>query len=164
MAEGFLGYRTSFMLDVVVTALVLIVPVQVYSILIVKRQRKWALHRTLQLILGTVLLLAVTAFEIDLQLVHGGWENIVSRSRGEAWLSGADYRLTRNILWVHLIFAVTTPFFWATTIILALRRFPSPPQPGPHSQRHKQLAWISTVDLVLTSVTGLTFYYFAFVR
>ena len=30
-------------------------------------------ERGLQLLLGVVLLLAVSAFEVDLQLIHGGW-------------------------------------------------------------------------------------------
>ena len=56
----------------------LVVPVLLYSIYVVKRQR-FELHKKLQLFLGLALLLAVTAFEVDLQLVHGGWENIVAK-------------------------------------------------------------------------------------
>jgi len=52
---------------------------------------------------------------------------------------------------------------WATTLTLALKRFPSPPAPAAHSRLHKMLGWMSTVDLVLTSFTGLMFYYMAFV-
>ena len=40
---------------------------------------------------------------------------------------------------------------------------PNPPQPSTHSRLHKVLGWVSTLDLVLTSVTGLIFYYVAFV-
>ena len=49
------------------------------------------------------------------------------------------------------------------TIALALRRFPDPPVPGPHSRLHKSLGWASAVDLAMTSVTGLWFYYVTFV-
>ena len=53
---------------------------------------------------------------------------------------------------------------WIATIVLALKRFGKNPQPGPHSRVHSLLGWASTIDITLTSVTGLLFYYMAFVR
>jgi hypothetical protein len=44
-----------------------------------------------------------------------------------------------------------------------LKRFPSPAAPSVHSGLHKKLGWLSTMDLLLTSVTGLMFYYMAFI-
>lgn len=161
MKDGFLGYRTSFMLDFVVSALVLIVPVLVYSLYAVKIQRRFALHRNLQVLLGIILLIAVGAFEIDLQWVQGGWGKVVDKR--EIRLTSEQLAFVHRILLVHLVFAISTPFLWLTTIVLAFRNLPSPPTPGPHSQLHKKLGWISTIDIVLTSVTGLVFYYFAFV-
>jgi len=160
MNHGFLGYRTSFMLDFVVVALVLIVPALVYSLAAVKRQQ-YRLHRKLQLLLGVTLLIAVGLFEIDLQWIQGGWMNVVAKR--EVALTEDQLAFVRRVLRIHLVFAVSTPLLWATTIGLALRHFPSPPQPAPHSSLHKTLGWLSTLDLVLTSVTGLVFYYFAFV-
>jgi putative membrane protein len=69
----------------------------------------------------------------------------------------------RTILRIHLIFAISTPLLWIATITLALRRMPNPPQPCAHSNLHKRLGWLSTIDIVMTSVTGLIFYYFAFI-
>lgn len=162
MSDGFLGYRTSFMLDAVVCALALVVPVLLYSIYAVKFRRQYALHKKLQLGLGAVLLLAVAAFEIDMQLVQGGWENVVAKR--DPQLSAEQLQTVRQVLWIHLVFAISTPFLWAVTIVYALKRFPAPPQPGDHSPLHKRLAWLSTIDITLTSVTGLVFYYVAFVR
>ena len=161
MQDGFLGFRTSFMLDFVVVALVLIVPVLVYSLIAVKVKQHYVLHRRLQLLLGVVLLVAVGLFEVDLQWVQGGWLNVVGKR--EVKLTEEQLTFVRQVLRIHLCFAVSTPLLWATTIGLALRRMPSPPQPCPHSQLHKTLGWLSTIDIVLTSVTGLVFYYFAFV-
>ena len=48
-------------------------------------------------------------------------------------------------------------------IIQALRKFPSPPKPGPHSAAHKRWAWLATIAMVGTAVTGWAFYYLAFV-
>lgn len=160
--HGFLGYDASLMLDVVVTALVLVVPVLVASIVLAK-QGRFTAHRNLQLGLATVLLLAVAAFEVDLQLVHGGWENVVNKPGATPRLEGEALGGVQRVLWIHLVFAISTPVLWGVTITLALRRFPNPPTPGEHSGLHKSLAWASTVDLVLTSVTGLWFYYVAFI-
>lgn len=158
--DGFLGYKASFMLDFVVVALVLIVPALLCSLYAVKIQRRYTLHRNLQLLLGIVLLAAVAAFEVDLRL-QGGWENIVDKR--EPPLTTEQFGRVRTILYVHLLFAITTPLLWATTIVFALRRMPNPPAPCPHSRLHKTLGWLSTVDLTLTSITGLVFYYAAFV-
>ena len=65
------------MLDFVVCALVLIVPLLLYSLWLVKVRRRFLAHKRLQIALGLILLVAVSAFEIDVQLVHGGWEKIV---------------------------------------------------------------------------------------
>ena len=163
MSNGFLGYHASFMLDVVVCALVAIVPTLLFSIYLVKVRRNFLWHRNIQVTLGVVLLLTVAAFEVDLQLVHGGWENIVRDAHGAEWLSTPAFARAKNVLWVHLVFAVSTPIFWAVTIVLALRRVPSPPTPGAHSSLHKKLGWASAIDITLTSITGLTFYYLAFI-
>ncbi|MBS0206343.1 MAG: DUF420 domain-containing protein [Planctomycetes bacterium] len=161
MKDGFLGFRTSFMLDFVVVALVLIVPILLYSLYMVKYQRRFTLHRNLQLLLGVILLVAVGLFEIDLQFVQKGWQNVVAKRTIP--LTEEQFGFVRTVLRIHLVFAISTPLIWAMTIILALRRMPSPPQPCPHSELHKKLGWLSTIDIVLTSVTGLVFYYFAFV-
>lgn len=161
MSDGFLGYRTSFMLDFVVCALVLIVPVLAWSVYTVRVRRRYLLHRNVQLLLGIVLLAAVAAFEIDLQWVQGGWKNVVAKRASP--LSAEEFQFVRRVLWVHLVFAISTPFLWIATTVLALRRMPSPPAPSPHSHLHKRLGWLSVADLILTAGTGLLFYYFAFV-
>ena len=65
MSHGFLGYSSTFMLDFVVTALVLIVPVLLVSLYLVKVRRNYLAHRNLQLVLAGVLLVAVVAFEVS---------------------------------------------------------------------------------------------------
>jgi uncharacterized membrane protein YozB (DUF420 family) len=162
MARGFLGYDASFMLDVVVCALVAVVPVLVWGIAEAKAGR-FARHRNIQLTLAVVLLLTVLLFEIDMRL-QGGWQNIINHDPANPRLAGEALDQVRTLLYVHLCFAISTPLLWGTTIALALKRFPNPPQPGAHSRLHKKLGWLSVIDLVLTSVTGLAFYYMAFIR
>ena len=160
MSQGFLGYHATFMLDVVVCALVLLVPALITSIYLVKFRRQYAWHRRLQLTLAAILFLAVAAFEVDIRL-HHGWENIVKEARPEMAAESLDF--ARKVLYVHLIFAISTPLLWIATIALALPSFGNPPVPSRHSPLHKFLGWCSAGDLALTSATGLLFYYFAFV-
>lgn len=164
MEHGFLGYDSSFMLDFVVVALVAIVPILLYSLYVVKFQRNYLLHRNLQLLLGVTLLVAVLAFEVDTQLVHGGWRNIVNKHPEAPRLTGEALNEVTTVLRIHLVFAITTPLLWGVTLVLAWRRFTFPPRPGTHSRLHKTLGWLSVVDIVATSVTGLWFYYMAFIR
>ncbi|WP_166828129.1 DUF420 domain-containing protein [Thalassoroseus pseudoceratinae] len=163
MKNGFLGYNASFMLDFVVSALVLIVPVLIWSIWLVKYRQSFLLHKRVQIALSAVLLLAVVAFEVDTQLVHGGWQAIINKPDQPPLRTETQLVEISGVLRIHLIFAISTPVLWAITLGLALRRFPEPPTPGQHSRLHKTLGWISTVDLTMTAVTGLWFYYVAFV-
>ena len=163
MTDGFLGYDTSLMLDVVVCALVLVVPALLYSLFLVKIRKAYRLHRALQVVLGVVLVAAVTAFEVDLQIVHGGWLNIANKDSESPRLAGDQLLLARQVLAVHLIFAISTPPLWVLTTVLALKGYRNTPRPGRHSRLHKPLGWLSVADLVLTSATGLAFYYVAFV-
>lgn len=161
MGSGFLGYPPStLMLDVVVSALVLVVPILLFSLFLVKVMKNFTAHRNVQLILAVVLLIAVVLFEIDMRL-HGGWAQIVNQPEGR--LSPERMATIQMALYVHLVFAVSTPVLWGITIAGALRKFANPPVPSPYSRVHKILGWISVIDLTLTSVTGLVFYYFAFV-
>lgn len=177
--DGFLGTRASLMLDVVFLAMFAVLPVMGFSIWLVRYQRRFLWHKRIQLTLASVLGLTVLVFEVDMRL-HG-WreraaaspyyaamspsrplEQFVARCAsilgfeqppGWVWLS----------LWVHLVFAVTTAALWIWVVGGALWRFESPPEPGPHSRRHKLWGWLAAIDLTLTSLTGWIFYYLAFV-
>ena len=155
LKNGFLGTPASIMLDVVVCSLVLVVPTLLFSIYLVKRRRKYDVHKHVQLTLGLVLLLVVILFEVDMRLQGGFW----------AMASQSPYYNTAfmvYLLYVHLFFAVSTVIMWSITYYITLKRFPSPPRPTAFSPTHRVLAWISVVDMGATVVTGLMVYYFGF--
>ena len=162
MQNGFLGYDSSLMLDVVVCALIVVVPALLYSLYLVKIKKRFTAHRNCQIGLAVVLLVAVLAFEVDIRL-HGGWENIVNKVSDAPRIQGEDLEFVRQILWVHLVFAISTPILWIVTITLALKRFSNPPMPNEHSRVHKVLGWAATLDITATSITGLFWYYQAFI-
>lgn len=153
--NGFLGTRASIMLDVVFLAMFAVLPLLAWSIRLVKVHRRYALHKRVQLTVGIVLLVAVALFEIDLQLVTNWRERAALSPYYSTWVFPS--------LYVHLFFAVPTAFLWLVVVVRALRSFPSPPVPGPHSASHRFWAWLATWEMVGTAVTGWVFYYLSFV-
>jgi putative membrane protein len=154
--DGFLGTRASFLLDVVCLAMVVVVAVLGWSIRQVRRHRRYQLHKRVQLTLATLLAVVLVVFEIDVRL-HG-WQE---RAAGQ--LGGQASTAVMAALAIHLCFAVTTVLLWIVVITLALRRFPAPPEPNEHSAFHRRWARLAAWDMVLTTITGWTFYVLAFV-
>lgn len=157
MFKGFLPFarHSTFMLDVVVVAMVGVLPVLTWSIYTVKGRRNYQQHGRIQLGLGLVLLIAVVLFEIEMRLV-GGWRSLAKDSPYMATILPTE-------LYVHLCFAVATFLVWTITITRALRWFPRPPQPGPHSGSHRRWGWLAASLMYCTAITGWTFYWLALV-
>lgn len=154
--NGFLGTRASFMLDLVVVAMVVVVILLGWSIHQVKYHGRYTLHKRLQLTLAALLAVAITAFEIDIRM-HG-WQD-----RASGVIGGSASAAVWTALTIHLCFAITTAVLWPVVIVLALRRFPRPPAPGPHSASHRRWARLAAVDMLLTALSGWIFYILAFV-
>jgi uncharacterized membrane protein YozB (DUF420 family) len=154
---GFLGTRGSLMLDVVFTAMFLIVPLLGVSVWLVKR-RQYTLHKWLQIGMGVVLLVAVVAFEVDMRFFTD-WEKLAV---GSPYYAPDTWNPVWTSLAIHLCFAVPTPIVWIIVIVQALRKFDSPVRPGKHSASHKRWGWIAVVLMTLTAATGWVFYWLAF--
>ena len=148
------------MLDVVACALAIVVPTLVSSLYAVKLRRNYLLHKRLQLLLAAALLVTVGLFEVDIRL-QGGIAGILAKRPRP--LTPGELVAFKRLLYVHLCFAISTVLLWGITVVLALKRIPSPPGPCAHSACHKWLGWFSAVDITLTSVTGLLVYYYGFV-
>ena len=127
--DGFLGTRASLMLDVVFVAMFVVIAVMGWSIYQVRVHNRFALHKWVQLGLAAVLLVAVTAFEVDMRLY--GWEE---RAAGE--LGGSANALVWKALYTHLVFAITSSMLWPVVIYRAWRQFPATPTPNQHSRSH----------------------------
>lgn len=144
------------MLDVVFLATFAIVAVLAVSIYLVRNRQRFRAHSRIQIVLGIVLVVAITAFEIDLRFFTD-WRSLASKSAyyDSGWVD--------RWLAIHLCFAIPTPILWLATIVLGIRWFGTNPQPNQHSLKHRRLGWISAVAMGLTMFTGWIFYYVAFV-
>ena len=150
MSPGFLpGSRGSLMLDTVAVAMFIVLPALVIGVRKAKFERKFIKHRNIMLSLSALLLAAVIAFELEMRLV--GWRHLAEPSpyfnTVVPWMLG-----------VHILCSATTTIVLAVTVILALKRFSSPPGPNPHSSLHMKLGKAAATGLALTSVTGWMFY------
>jgi len=151
---GPLGSRASLGMDVVLVGLLALLPVLAWSIAAV-RARRYTLHKRLQLFIVGALAAAIVVFEIDVRLVSD-WRE---RARPSPfWPTGV-----LGMLGVHLVFAISTFVLWAWVVWEALARFPKPPSPAGHGPRHRRMARLAAIDLLATTLTGLVFYWLAFV-
>jgi putative membrane protein len=158
--DGFIpGSRATIMLDVVFVAMFAVVPVMAWGIWLVRSKRNYLLHKRVQLTLATVLLLAVTAFEIDMQLISG-WRERAEPSPYYAAADGVNWVM--RSLYLHLFFAVPTAFLWVFVVVQALRKIPNPPRPCTYSPKHKFWSWIAAGEMTMTAITGWIFYWLAF--
>lgn len=155
--RGFLPTRGSFMLDFVFVAMFAIIAAMAVSLYLVRYGRRYELHRNLQITLGVVLLVAVTAFEIDLNLITKDWRPLAEPSPFYA-SKVVDYAL-----WIHLAFAVPTPLLWIFVIVQGIRKFPRPTLPNAYSRTHIFYARLAAIGMFMTALTGWVFYWLAFV-
>jgi uncharacterized membrane protein YozB (DUF420 family) len=155
LADGLLPSRGSLVLDTVFLAMFAISVVLLWSILLAQRGQ-FELHRRIQIGLSAVLLIAILIFELDVRFLTE-WRELAKES--QYYQSG----LVEMSLFIHLCFAIPTPFIWSWVLIQALRRFSSPAAPGGHSSRHKLWGWIAASMMWATAVSGCTFYWLAFI-
>lgn len=153
--DGFLGTRASFMLDAVCVGMVVVMLALTWSIRQARVRRNYQLHKRVQLGLAALLLVVLTAFELDVRL--NGWQH-----RAAGSLDGRPTQAVFTALGIHLCFAITTVVLWVVVIVRALRRFPNPPVPNEHSAFHRRFGWLAVIDMLLTTVTGWVFYILAF--
>ncbi len=154
--DGFLGTRASLMLDAVCVGMVVVMLVLTWSIYQVRVKRNFELHKSVQMGLSGLLLIVLTAFELDMRM--NGWQH-----RAADTLTGEPTPAVFVALWVHLFFAVSTVVLWIVVIVQGLRRFPHPPLPNEYSPSHRRLGWLAAIDMLLTTITGWIFYVLAFV-
>lgn len=154
LPQGFLGTRGDILMDLVVLSLIAIIPLLVYSFRLA-RQKRYAEHKRLQVVLASVLAVVVVLFEVDMQMAGGIFAlTAASRFAGTALLNGSIY--------LHVLLAVGTTLLWIWLIALSLKRFPNPPAPGAFSRTHRRWGRFGMILMLLTGLTGVEVYILGF--
>lgn len=152
--RGFLGTRGDLLMDIVMVALVAVVPIVFYNWKLA-RSRQYARHKALQISLAILLGAVVGLFEYNLRLQGGIF----------AATAASSYAGTGTLnfwIYLHTFFAITTLVVWTGLIVVSLRRFPSPPASGPFSGRHRFWGRIGMVWMLVTGVTSIPVYVYGF--
>jgi len=145
-------------MDLVLVGLLALLPVLVWSIYLVRNRRSYAAHKSLQVFIAGTLLAAILVFEVDVRLISDWKVRAAAAGMNPWWPAGVLTALA-----IHLVFAVSTLVLWVWVLWEAFLRFPVPPMPGSHGGRHRFMARLAAIDLMLTAVTGTVFYWLAFV-
>ena len=156
IANGFLPTRGSVMLDFVSVAMLAVAVVLCFSIYQVRYLKNHKLHRTIQLTTALVLVLALVAFEIDVRF-YTDWRKLAEPS---PYFESGTVHIA---LWIHLAFAIPTPFIWGFVIWLALTRFKENFEAADFNRFHRISGRVAAAFMLATSVTGWIFYYLAFI-
>lgn len=152
--HGFLGTRADLLMDIVIVALVAVVPIVLYNWHLARAGR-YPRHKALQVGLATLLAVVVGVFEYNLRLQGGIFAaTAASRYAGTATLNGWIY--------VHTFFAITTLLVWVVLIAVSLRRFPSPPAPNGFSATHRRWGRIGMVWMLLAGITSIPVYVYGY--
>ncbi len=151
--SGFIpGSRGSLILDLLVTAMAVILPLLGFSVFISRSRKNYRIHRVIQSVLGLILGLAVIAFEVDMRV--NGWRQLAEPSPYyHSWVFPS--------LILHLCFSIPTLLIWTYTIVQAFRQSIEHTYNKARIQ-HRKLGWISTYAMVGTTLTGWLFYYLSF--
>ncbi len=147
--EGFLGTRGNFVIDLVMTISGFLPFFMLFAFYLAAIGKKH-LHKYLQIILFSTVLILVVALETSLQF--GGLSNISKQSP----YSGT---IELTILFiVHLIFATSSFLGWLWLIIKSAKRYPDA-----FDFDHKKWGKILFWDIVLMVITGWILYWMTFV-
>lgn len=158
--DGFIpGSRGSIMLDIVFLAMFLVVPVMAVSLYLVKYKKMFALHKVIQIVLGVVLLISITLFEVDMRF-GSGWK---VRAEASPFFEPDVWCVVWYALCIHLFFAIPTALLWIYVIVSAIRKFPNPPTPSEYSPKHIFWARLAAIEMFMTALTGWIFYTLAFI-
>lgn len=150
---GFLPFsRANFLMDFVVLAMAVIVPIMIGSVILVRYKKDYNLHKKIQIALGSILGLTLIVFELDVRL--NGWRHL-------AEASPYYENFVFPSLFVHLFFAIPTFFLWLVTIIGGIKRY-NPKNPL-NTGFHKKMGRYSAFFMLGTTVTGWIFFWLAFV-
>ena len=156
IANGLLPTRGSLMLDLIAITMVFVTVVLVYSIYQARVARNFKLHRTIQVTTAIVLSLALVLFELDVRFFTD-WKVLAEPSPyfKSGWVN--------RCLYIHLFFAIPTPFLWLFVIWSAIRGFKEGFEQSKFNRIHRISGRIAAAYMLATAITGWVFYYTAFV-
>lgn len=153
-SNGFLGTRAPLFMDVV-TIIVAILPLLIYSAMMLARKGLYKLHAFAQNVIYVVSVIVVLYFEYGVR-VGGGFNTFASDAE-------VSYTYALFVLIFHIAIAVATFGYWTLTVLRANRWMRNGEIPGIMGNTHKLMAIKSFVGIIFTSMTGIWVYITLFI-
>jgi hypothetical protein len=152
---GFLGTRADMLIDIVNISFIIVLPILIWSWLEVRKNKRYAKHKAIQIYLGLTLAVVVTIFEIDMRM-SGGIFELVKGSAYEGTL------ILNSIIYTHTLFSVSTSLIWAGLIVVSLCKFDKSPKPNDFSKYHRFFGKLGMITMIMSCLTAPPLYYFGF--
>jgi putative membrane protein len=154
LPAGFLGTRGDILMDVVILAFMLILPSLIYS-WGQARKKQYATHKRWQLIIFTLLAVAVSLFEADMMMAGG-----IFVLTAESSYSGTSFFNT--LMYSHTALAISSSLIWVCLVAASLWKFDNPPSPNQFSKTHRRWGRVGMILMMLAGLSSLPVYYFGF--
>jgi putative membrane protein len=151
---GFLGTKAPFFMDVV-TLIVAILPLLIYSVILLARKKYFRAHIICQNIIFAISIIVIAYFEIGVR-VGGGFNEFMTETT-------VSYTYALIVLIVHIIIATLTLINWTVTIIKGNYNYNKGTLPGRFSSAHKLSALKTFTGIILTSFSAMWVYLLLFV-
>jgi putative membrane protein len=137
------GARCDILMDIVVVSMAVILPLLWYSYKKVRHERKYKVHKNIQLTMFVILFFVVLLFEYDMKQNGGIFEMV----------KGSPYEGTfflNFMIYFHTFLSITTSLIWIILVIASLIKFGKNPRPGKFSKTHRLWGKIGMWDMALT--------------
>ncbi len=151
---GFMGTRAPMYLDIVGVFFFLLPFLLFFSI-------RWAVkgeikkHFVSQVIIFLLTLVFVVIFEAGMRL-SGGFQEYMKAS-------SVSYSFFIGFLIVHILVAIATFNLWSYQLITSVKAYRKGTLTGDVAKKHKKLARILVIGIVVTIAQGVGIYYFLFI-
>lgn len=156
MSEFWLMFYTAkapLTMKIILFVLPVLLFIQFFSVVAVKIHR-YSLHRFLQMAISLVMGVWLIFFELDVRII--GWRSYAQHSPFyDSWLFPA--------LMLHVCFAIPFVLMWFSTLYGALKNFKKSAMSPKYSMMHKRMGTGSLLAFLGTAVSGVLFYWLAFV-
>ncbi|MEO1938547.1 MAG: DUF420 domain-containing protein [Sulfurimonas sp.] len=153
-ADGFMGTRAPFFMDLL-TLVVALLPLVIYGGILLARKKLYKTHAAIQNLIFLLSVIVIGYFETGVR-VSGGFDAFMLGS-------GVSHTYSSIVMVVHIAIATATLFYWIRTIVTANREFYKGILPGSASLSHRDLAVKTFLGISLTSFSGIWVYLLLFV-
>lgn len=148
---GFLGTSAPFYMDLV-TLYFGILPLLMGSAIFMAMKKRYELHYKMQLSIFVLTLLVVGIFEVGVR-ISGGFAAFMEQSN-----ANATFMII--FLIIHILIALVSVVLYSILIYSAIKEFQL--KSAPVVKSHKKLGIVVFLGMSITSVMGVTIYYFLF--